>query len=143
MKTKNENVPSTQVGILLPEITEALLDARNETPHGEFLHGQCELLARLIEPRSKLYKWSVSIADSGDNLEGGFESQKKAYAWIEANAADERDLLIVEPEYLSLSERTDALMRAVTQARAEGASALDLALFIERAHFVDMGSEYE
>ena len=89
--TNNKDLP-------LPEIVEAILDAWDEPPHGEFLRGQCELLARLIEPRSR---------QTG----------------------------------ISLGARTDAIMRAVTEAQLEGASALELALFLERDHVVDMGSE--
>lgn len=43
--------------------------------------------------------WSVSNAASGDNLKHGFETEEKAYEWLEANIPEnERDLCIVEEE---------------------------------------------
>ena len=51
------------------------------------------------EIKEETVGWSVSNAGSGDNLEHGFESEKEAYAWLDANIpSDEHELVIVEPE---------------------------------------------
>ena len=43
--------------------------------------------------------WSVSIADSGDNMADGFASEADAYEWLEANVPESaHEFYIVEKE---------------------------------------------